>query len=69
MRIVVPFKEITALLNTRAPATQNLQKVIYHRWLLTLRIRTKSGFAYRSPVLGIERSQNLPILLLCVRTA
>lgn len=38
-----------------------LQKVIYHRWCLTLRIHTKSGFAYRCPILGTEMQKCLRI--------
>lgn len=69
MRIVAPFKDITASLNKHAPVAQNLQKVIYHRWHCNLRIHMKSGFAYRSLMLGLKMSQNLPILLLYIHTA
>lgn len=64
MRIVAPFKEITASSNKHAPVAQNMHKAIPYKLLLTLRTHTKSGFAYRSPMLGIEMSQNLFILLL-----
>lgn len=64
-----PLEEITASLNRQAPIPQNLHKVIYHIWLLILRTYTKSVFAYRCLMLGMEISQNLPILPLHISMA